>query len=75
MFWTRLFLGPERNGFFVPDYLLDWNGPFFCGLDYLLDRNGPEVTSPLDPLKLIILIIWAALWAYQSLGDMLSIIM
>ena len=45
MFWTGLFLGPERNEFFVRDYLLDRDGPFVFGPDYLLDRNGPERTG------------------------------
>ena len=30
--------------------------------------------SPLDPFKLITLIILGAIWVYQALGDMLSII-
>ena len=42
MFWTGLFLGPERNGFFVPDYLLDQNGPFVFGPDYFLDRTATD---------------------------------
>ena len=45
MFWTGLFLGPERNGFCVPDYFLDQNGPFAFGPDHFLDWTGPERTG------------------------------
>ena len=45
MFWTGLFLGPERNGFVVQDYFWDWNGPFIFGPDLFLHWNGPERTG------------------------------
>ena len=36
----------------------------------MVTPRGPS----LDPLKLIILIVLGALWVYQTLGDMLAII-
>ena len=43
-------------------------------IEDLINRMVSPGVPSLDPLKLTILIIWVALSVYQTLGDMLSII-